>query len=122
MYPRNWFQAVSCNCGMLHDTDCLRPVPLTFAPPVCLVLLNRFTTQSPSPDPDYCLSKRSLTRITCWSIFLFSSEYRVQFMMMEAEKISETSDLHLEVMSGERWRSPGKIIQCCTIIARNLMK
>jgi len=78
---------------MLHDTDCLSPVPLKFAPHVCLVLLNRFTTQSPSRAQTIVLRKGSLARMMCWFIFLFKSDYRIQFMMMEAEKMSETSDL-----------------------------
>jgi hypothetical protein len=36
--------------------------------------------------------------------------------MMEEEKVFETSKLQSEVMGGGRWRSPEKIIQCCTII------
>ena len=81
---------------MLHDTDCLRPVPLTFATPVWLVLLNRFMTQRAS----LLFIKGSLVRVTCWPILLFKSDYRVQFMMMEAEKVSETSELQSEVMCG----------------------
>jgi hypothetical protein len=48
IYTRNWFQAVSCNCIVLLDTHCLRPVPLTFESPVWLVLLNRFMKQRAS--------------------------------------------------------------------------
>jgi hypothetical protein len=44
-----------------------------------------------------------------WPIFLFKSDYRVHFMMMEAEKFSETSDLQSGVMGGRRWRWPEKI-------------
>jgi hypothetical protein len=115
---RNCFQAYSCNCitCMLHDTDCLRPVPLTFELPVWLVLSNRFMTQRAS----LLLKKGTLIRVTCWPIFLFKSVYCVNFMMMKAQKVSETSKLQSEVMGGGRWRSPEKIIQCCTIIVTTL--
>ena len=84
VYTRNWFQAVSCNCIMLHGTDCLRPAPLTFAPPFWLVLL-RFTTQRASRAQIIFLHEGSLVNAMCWPIFLFKSDYHVQFMMMEAE-------------------------------------
>jgi len=102
---------------MLHDTYCLSPVPLTFESPVWLALLNRFLTQRASL---LSFKKGSLIRVMCWHIFLFKSDYCVHFMMMEAEKVSETSELQSEVMGGGRWRSLEKIIQCCTIIARTL--
>ena len=97
---------------MLLDTICLRPVPLTFESPVWLVLLNRFMTQRASWPLNLVVQKRVAGTSDCWPIFLSKTGNRVQFMMMETEKVSETSDLQSEVMGGRRWRSPGKIIQC----------
>jgi len=77
----------------------------------------------PQPGPDYCPSKRVVGKDDVL-VYILVQEW-LSYTVYDDGGREDVRNVWfaVEVMSGwVRWRSPEKIIQCCTIIARNLMK